>query len=108
VQVHVQPEVLKVLAGRLLTWRVQCADAPSQLTECPAMLAGAIDLVLTLGGDGTLLWACKMMGMSPIPPVVPFAMGSLGFLTPFPVDSIPHVLKVCPTLCSYRISYCSL
>ena len=48
----------------------------------------------TLGGDGTLLWACKAMAAAPIPPIVPFAMGSLGFMTPFAKQSVPHVLAV--------------
>ncbi|XP_042480230.1 probable NAD kinase 1 isoform X2 [Macadamia integrifolia] len=40
------------------------------------------DLVVTLGGDGTVLWAASMF-KGPVPPVVPFSLGSLGFMTPF-------------------------
>lgn len=41
-----------------------------------------IDLIICLGGDGTLLHASSIFQKS-CPPVLSFAMGSLGFLTPF-------------------------
>ncbi|MCO5611207.1 hypothetical protein L7F22_065457 [Adiantum nelumboides] len=44
-----------------------------------------VDLVITLGGDGTVLWAASMF-KGPVPPLVSFAMGSLGFMTPFQSD----------------------
>ncbi|MQL77885.1 hypothetical protein Taro_010307 [Colocasia esculenta] len=39
-------------------------------------LHAKIDLVVTLGGDGTVLWAASMF-KGPVPPVVPFSLGSL-------------------------------
>lgn len=45
-------------------------------------LHSKVDLVVTLGGDGTVLWAASMF-KGPVPPVVPFSLGSLGFMTPF-------------------------
>lgn len=44
-----------------------------------------IDLVITIGGDGTLTWATSRFPYA-MPPVLSFAAGSLGFLTPFPLD----------------------
>ncbi|KAK3026355.1 hypothetical protein RJ639_042652 [Escallonia herrerae] len=41
-----------------------------------------VDLIVTLGGDGTVLWAASMF-KGPVPPIVPFSLGSLGFMTPF-------------------------
>ncbi|CAF0825476.1 unnamed protein product [Rotaria sordida] len=41
-----------------------------------------IDLVICLGGDGTLLHASSVFQKN-CPPVLSFSMGSLGFLTPF-------------------------
>ncbi|KAL3653354.1 NAD kinase 1 [Castilleja foliolosa] len=41
-----------------------------------------VDLVITLGGDGTVLWTASMF-KGPVPPIVPFSLGSLGFMTPF-------------------------
>ncbi|WVZ01705.1 hypothetical protein V8G54_022511 [Vigna mungo] len=46
------------------------------------MLHTKVDLVVTLGGDGTVLWAASMF-KGPVPPIVPFSLGSLGFMTPF-------------------------
>eukprot|EP00747_Dinoflagellata_sp_TGD_P196860 gnl/TRDRNA2_/TRDRNA2_67500_c0_seq1.p1 gnl/TRDRNA2_/TRDRNA2_67500_c0~~gnl/TRDRNA2_/TRDRNA2_67500_c0_seq1.p1 ORF type:complete len:327 (+),score=60.08 gnl/TRDRNA2_/TRDRNA2_67500_c0_seq1:86-982(+) len=48
-------------------------------------LEKAIDLVVTVGGDGTLAWAVSLF-RGAMPPVLSFAAGSLGFLTPFPLD----------------------
>merc|ERR1719401_2745112 len=45
-----------------------------------------IDLVITIGGDGTLTWAVSIF-RGAMPPVLSFAAGSLGFLTPFPLES---------------------
>ncbi|GLT82166.1 hypothetical protein SLE2022_005740 [Rubroshorea leprosula] len=46
------------------------------------LLHTQVDLVITLGGDGTVLWAASMF-KGPVPPIVPFSLGSLGFMTPF-------------------------
>jgi len=48
-------------------------------------LEKSIDLVITIGGDGTLTWATSLF-KGAMPPVLSFAAGSLGFLTPFPLD----------------------
>jgi len=45
-------------------------------------------------GDGTLLWTCHMFGNRAVPPILPFNMGSLGFLTPFPPDALDPMLQV--------------
>jgi NAD+ kinase len=47
--------------------------------------------VLTLGGDGTFLYACSLF-QGQIPPVMPFHLGSLGFCTRFAIDSFQHSL----------------
>ena len=41
------------------------------------------DLVITIGGDGLLLFASSLFPQS-CPPILPIAGGSLGFLTSFP------------------------
>ena len=43
----------------------------------------AVDLVVTLGGDGTILRASSLFRTGPVPPVLSFSMGTLGFLLPF-------------------------
>lgn len=50
-----------------------------------------VDLVVTLGGDGTVLWAASMF-KGPVPPVVPFSLGSLGFMTPFQSEKYQEYL----------------
>lgn len=43
-----------------------------------------VDLVVTLGGDGTILHVSSLYARAGVvPPVVSFSMGSLGFLLPF-------------------------
>mmetsp|Transcript_75109 Transcript_75109/g.178526 ORF Transcript_75109/g.178526 Transcript_75109/m.178526 type:complete len:574 (+) Transcript_75109:76-1797(+) len=44
-----------------------------------------IDLLVCLGGDGTLCWAAGLFPEA-MPPVIAFAGGSLGFLTPFSIS----------------------
>lgn len=56
-------------------------------------MADKLDLVVTLGGDGTVLWTGALLGTGPVPPLVSFALGSLGFMTPFPLDAMPFVLS---------------
>ena len=49
-------------------------------------LTGKIDMIICLGGDGTLLYASSFFQTN-VPPVIAFNMGSLGFLTPFSFDN---------------------
>jgi NADH kinase len=41
------------------------------------------NMVITLGGDGTILHVSHLFGEGECPPVLSFSMGSLGFLLPF-------------------------
>ena len=46
-----------------------------------------IDLVTTLGGDGTILRAASLFSLQPsVPPILSFSMGSLGFLGEWKFD----------------------
>ncbi len=52
-----------------------------------------VDLCITLGGDGTVLHLASLfVADEPLPPVVSFAMGTLGFLTPFDVTDFAATL----------------
>jgi NAD+ kinase len=52
------------------------------------------DLVLTLGGDGTVLFTSWLF-QRVVPPVLSFSLGSLGFLTPFQFEKYKdHLNKV--------------
>ncbi|KAI0752985.1 ATP-NAD kinase [Daedaleopsis nitida] len=52
----------------------------------PGPDAQPIDLVITLGGDGTILHASSLFKVGAVPPVLSFSMGTLGFLLPFHID----------------------
>src|SRR5690242_19841329 len=49
----------------------------------PSVSDTPIDLVITLGGDGTILHASSLFSRGPVPPVLSFSLGTLGFLLPF-------------------------
>ncbi|KAH0547543.1 hypothetical protein FGG08_000268 [Glutinoglossum americanum] len=49
------------------------------------------DLIVTLGGDGTVLYASWLFQRI-VPPVLSFALGSLGFLTKFDYNQFPGEL----------------
>ncbi|EFN50454.1 hypothetical protein CHLNCDRAFT_143392, partial [Chlorella variabilis] len=76
------------LGRRLLTWEEPCGCPPA----VPCSVGHQLDLVITLGGDGTVLWTCGLFAAGAVPPLVPFAMGSLGFMTPFQIGRMADVL----------------
>lgn len=49
------------------------------------------DFVITLGGDGTVLHASTLF-QTAVPPIIPFSLGSLGFLTCFEYENFKDVL----------------
>lgn len=51
-----------------------------------------VDLIITLGGDGTILYASTLFQQS-CPPVLAMNMGSLGFLCPFNYEEHPKYIK---------------
>ncbi|KAI0685936.1 ATP-NAD kinase-like domain-containing protein [Cytidiella melzeri] len=52
-----------------------------------------IDLVVTLGGDGTILHASSLFKSGEVPPVLSFSMGTLGFLLPFHIDDFVKAIE---------------
>jgi NAD+ kinase len=65
-------------------------DASQGLTR--QQVADHADLLLVLGGDGTLLHAARLAAPRGIP-VLPINMGSLGFLTSFTLDEMYPALE---------------
>lgn len=59
---------------------------PFRSTDILSFKPNDIDLIITLGGDGTLLYAASLFQYS-MPPIIAFSMGSLGFLTAHPITS---------------------
>jgi NADH kinase len=70
----------------MASWYVPHFGNPSTLKLKPFPTgegAEKIDLVMTLGGDGTILHASSLFKVGAVPPVLSFSMGTLGFLLPF-------------------------
>ena len=57
----------------------------------PVIVPGAVDAMLTLGGDGTLLRAARLLEDHPVP-ILGINLGRLGFLTCCPVDAMEDAL----------------
>eukprot|EP00798_Chlamydomonas_sp_ICE-L_P032353 gene32353-5381_t len=93
--VYVEPSLWSVAYEHSMGGRVDDAPAVAK-TRVPSpgevatwqegavpFIPDELDFVVVLGGDGTLLWTCHLFGNRAVPPLVPFSLGSLGFLTPF-------------------------
>lgn len=52
-----------------------------------------VNFIVTLGGDGTILWASKQFNGSYVPPLITFDQGSLGFLCNFVFEDHKEVMK---------------
>ncbi len=56
-------------------------------------LAKRVDLLIVLGGDGTFLWAARLVENTKIP-IFGINLGRLGFLTEITIDEIENSLKL--------------
>lgn len=58
-------------------------------------LVEGIDLIISLGGDGLILHVVSALFPREVPPIMPFNLGSMGFLTPFALrDHERHIGRV--------------
>ena len=67
---------------------------PVRGTSCNP--ADTVDLIVVLGGDGTLLHTSRLFSSSrhgPLPPCVTFGLGSLGFMANFSFDKWRQVME---------------
>ena len=73
---------------------VRTADMPEFVEFEPQ--GSEVDFCVTLGGDGTVLHLASLFEEDePLPPVISFAMGGVGFLTPFDVkDFTTHLTRL--------------
>lgn len=62
------------------------------LGESTGSNTNKIDFIICLGGDGTLLHASTLF-QGPVPPVMAFRLGSLGFLSPFEFDNFEEKIS---------------
>ncbi|PSC74131.1 ATP-NAD kinase [Micractinium conductrix] len=80
---------LQVLVERPVQAEVSDFEAFS-----PVVHGRHVHLCITLGGDGTVLHLASLFSEDePLPPVISFAMGTLGFLTPFSAGMAHTVLS---------------
>ncbi|KAL1837016.1 hypothetical protein VTJ49DRAFT_4385 [Mycothermus thermophilus] len=64
--------------------------------NAPALFAKKIDLVTTMGGDGTILRAASLFSMhNSVPPILSFSMGTLGFLGEWKFDEYKRAWREC-------------
>ncbi|PKS05260.1 hypothetical protein jhhlp_008631 [Lomentospora prolificans] len=88
--------VCKEYAAKLGTDEAACFDKVNKQlrywnTEVCVSKPHSIDFVITLGGDGTVLYASWLF-QSIVPPVFSFSLGSLGFLTKFDFADYQSIL----------------
>ncbi|KAK3326207.1 ATP-NAD kinase-like domain-containing protein [Apodospora peruviana] len=61
-----------------------------------SQFARKIDLVTTLGGDGTILRAASLFSNQPVvPPILSFSMGTIGFLGEWKFDEYKRAWREC-------------
>ncbi|MEO8624082.1 MAG: NAD(+)/NADH kinase [bacterium] len=59
--------------------------------DAPSVVPGEVDAMLTLGGDGTLLRAARLLEDHPVP-ILGINLGRLGFLTCCPAEALEDAL----------------
>jgi NAD+ kinase len=75
-------EVLVARGAALVALAEDAGALPGATVVAPDALAGAIDVLVVLGGDGTFLYGAALVGDRGIP-IFGVNLGSLGFITPY-------------------------
>lgn len=67
-------------------------DLNPQVRKFNDSICDKINLVITLGGDGTVIWAISLFKHTSMPPLLAFNMGSLGFMASYSVNNLCEVM----------------
>lgn len=76
--------------GLVLSYEASLRDIAGD--GAPAVVPGEVDAMLTLGGDGTLLRAARIVEDHPVP-ILGINLGRLGFLTCCPIEALEDALR---------------
>ena len=76
--------------GFVLSYEASLRDIAGD--GAPAVVPGEVDAMLTLGGDGTLLRAARIVEDHPVP-ILGINLGRLGFLTCCPIEALEDALR---------------
>ena len=76
--------------GLVLSYEASLRDIAGE--GAPAVVPGEVDAMLTLGGDGTLLRAARIVEDHPVP-ILGINLGRLGFLTCCPIEALEDALR---------------
>lgn len=94
VNVIVQPDVAEEISDDFKSPLNGDPNRPHVLyTGTPENIVSRTDLLVTLGGDGTILHGVSMFGNGQVPPVLAFSLGTLGFLLPFDFREYKEVFQ---------------
>lgn len=91
--VIVAEDVAEELTEAYKTEKAEDGKKVSVHTGSVADIVAKTDLIVTLGGDGTTLRAVSAFSNGLVPPVLSFAMGTLGFLLPFDFATFKETFK---------------
>lgn len=75
-------------------WEKCQSDVWRENAKQSDILSHSIDLIISLGGDGTVLYAAWQFQCTTVPPILPvYVSGSLGFLTVFDTSTCIEFIK---------------
>lgn len=97
INIIVSEDVADELFHEIKQKDIESLDNPGSLTLYTGNLNDIVnktDLILTLGGDGTILRAVSTFSNCNVPPVLSFALGTLGFLLPFDFKNFRETFKM--------------
>lgn len=97
INIIVSEDVADELLNEFQQKDLESLETPTKLTLYTGKLNDIVnktDLILTLGGDGTILRAVSTFSNCNVPPVLSFALGTLGFLLPFDFKNFRETFKM--------------